>query len=358
VNVSQEIDWAILTGRPQPVLDEGAVADALQGRPVVVTGAAGSLGWPLSMAIARAKPSRLVLFDWHESSLFRLRQALVSVAPDVPVQAVLGDVRDATRLVRVFAEVRPATVFHLAAYKHVPWGDEDPTAFASVNVLGAHAVIGAATSAGVGRIVYPSTDKAIDPPSLYGATKRLVEAQLRVAASSGGPTCTIARFVNVLGSQGSAPETFARLIRQGQPLSVTDPAMRRYWITPAHATLLLLHGGCLSEDAVIVAPDAGEEIEVIEIVRRLAGQLAPGKPTPEVRVTGARPGERLAEPLVAPHEVLEHVPLPGLLAVRGIRSLDARAVGDAVGEIARLLSVGAPDGEVRNALFTDTWTLR
>ena len=299
-----------------------------------------------------------MLFDWHESSLFRLRQALVSVAPDVPVQAVLGDVRDATRLVRVFSEVRPATVFHLAAYKHVPWGEEDPTAFASVNVLGAHAVIGAATSAGVGRIVYPSTDKAIDPPSLYGATKRLVEAQLRVAASSGGPTCTIARFVNVLGSQGSAPETFARLIRQGKPLSVTDPAMRRYWITPAHATLLLLHGGCLSEDAVIVAPDAGEEIEVIEIVRRLAGQLAPGKPTPEVRVTGARPGERLAEPLVAPHEVLVHVPLPGLLAVRGIRSLDARAVGDAVGEIARLLSVGAPDGEVRNALFTDTWTLR
>lgn len=122
MSVSQEIDWAILTGRPQPVLDEGAVADALQGRPVVVTGAAGSLGWPLSIAIARAKPSRLVLLDWHESSLFRLRQALVSVAPDVPVQAILGDVRDATRLVRVFTEVRPATVFHLAAYKHVPWG--------------------------------------------------------------------------------------------------------------------------------------------------------------------------------------------------------------------------------------------
>ncbi|MSQ44227.1 MAG: NAD-dependent epimerase/dehydratase family protein [Chloroflexi bacterium] len=358
MSVSQEIDWAMLTGRDQPVLDERAVADALHGRPVVVTGAAGSLGWPLSMAIARAKPSRLVLLDWHESSLFRLRQALVNVAPDVPVQAVLGDVRDATRLLRVFAAVRPAVVFHLAAYKHVPWGEEDPSAFASVNVLGAHAVIGAATAAGVARIVYPSTDKAIDPPSLYGATKRLVEAQLRVAAGSGGPACTIVRFVNVLGSQGSAPETFARLIRQGEALSVTDPAMRRYWITPAHATLLLLHGGCLSEDAVIVAPDAGDEIEVMEIVRRLGAQIAPGKPSPEVRVTGARPGERLAEPLVAPHEVLERVPLPGLLAVRAIRSLDARAVGAAVGSVAHLLSVGATDDAVRNALFTDTWTLQ
>lgn len=350
------IDWAAVTGRLQPALAREVIAARLGGRTVAITGAAGSLGAPLSHAVAAAGPSRLVIIDWHESSLFRLRQALAAAHPHVVIAAVLADVRDAARLRRALAPAPPSVLFHLAAYKHVPWGEEDPSAFASVNVLGARAVIEAATAVGTARVVYPSTDKAIDPPSLYGATKRLVEAQFRAAAATGGPWCTLVRFVNVLGSQGSAPETFVRLLRAGQALTVTDTEMRRYWITPAHATLLLLHGACLDEAAVTVAPDAGDEIAVVEIAARLARIVAPGG-SPEVRVTGARPGERLAEPLVAPHETLEPVGLPGILAVRGTTPINPAAVAAAVERVADLVAAGAPDPTVREALFTDTWSV-
>ena len=349
-------DWATVTGRPQPSLNHDAVRSRLRGQVVAITGAGGSLGVPLSHAVADAEPSRLLVIDWHESSLFRLRQALAIAHPEVRVDAILADVRDANRLRRAFEAAAPTTVFHLAAYKHVPWGEEDPTAFASVNVLGARAVIRAATATGVARVVYPTTDKAIAPPSLYGATKRLVEAQFRVAAASDGPACTLVRFVNVLGSQGSAPETFLRLLRANQAVTVTDPAMRRYWITPSHATLLLLHGACLDDRAVIVAPDAGDEITVVDIAARLAKIVVPGH-TPEIRVTGARPGERLAEPLVAPHESLEGVGLEGILAVRGMTAVDGVAVGAAVDRLATLLEDGAPDAMMRDALFTDTWSV-
>jgi O-antigen biosynthesis protein WbqV len=298
----------------------------------------------------------LLVIDWHESSLFRLRQALAAARPDIRIDAILADVRDGARVYRAFANAVPSILFHLAAYKHVPWGEEDPTAFASVNVRGSQTVIEAATAAGVGRVVYPSTDKAIDPPSLYGATKRIVEAQFRAAAASGGPACTLVRFVNVLGSQGSAPETFIRLLRAGQAVTVTDPAMRRYWITPSHATLLLLHGACLDERAVTIAPDAGDEITVLEIAARLAQMVVPGT-RHDIRVTGARPGERLAEPLVAPHESLAQVGLEGILAVRGLTAIDTAAVGAAVDRLVALLANGAPDGAVRDALFADTWTV-
>jgi O-antigen biosynthesis protein WbqV len=317
-----------------------------------------------------------VLFDLHESSLFRLREALAGAGSETgsEVRAVLGDVRDARRIKRLLAEERPELVFHLAAYKHVPWGEEDPEAFAAANVLGAQHVLEGAREAGVGQIVYPSTDKAIDPPSLYGATKRLVEGMLRVSAASGGPRAVTVRFVNVLGSQGSAPETFARLTREGQALTITDPRMRRYWITPEHARLLLLHGACLdplalgADGSLTVAPDAGDEITIMDIARRVWAAVAtpaqqaslaaaPGQPSgvlsgePAVRVTGSRPGERLAEPLTAPYEQLEALPLPGLLAVRGIPPADPERVAEAVQQVRRLLDDEAGPEALRAALF-------
>ncbi|HEX2326776.1 MAG TPA: polysaccharide biosynthesis protein, partial [Chloroflexota bacterium] len=206
----------------------------------------------------------------------------------------------------------------------------------------------------------------------YGATKRLVEGMLRVSAASGGPRAVIVRFVNVLGSQGSAPETFARLIREGQPMTITDPRMRRYWITPEHARLLLLHGACLdplalgAQASLTVAPDAGDEITIIDVAQRVwacvatpaqqasfAAQGEGGGPDgqPLVRVTGTRPGERLAEPLTAPYEHLEALPLPGLLAVRGGPPADPLQVAEAVQQVRRLLEEEAGPEALRAALF-------
>ncbi len=348
------IDWDAITGRPPFVLDEAAVQRRIRGRSVLVTGAAGSLGVPLVNALLAAGPATLALYDQHEGSLFRARQALGPASLDVHLQAILGDVRDRRRLQRVMGAVRPDLVFHLAAYKHVPWGEEDPEAFVATNVLGARCVIEAAGEAGVAQIVYPSTDKAIDPPSLYGATKRLVEAMLRVSSAGGGPHSVIVRFVNVLGSQGSAPETFARQIRAGRPLSITDQRMRRYWITPQHANLLLLHAACLDgqgEPALTVAPDAGEEITIMDVARRLWAALSPQAGEPEITVQGSRPGERLAEPLTAPGESLARLPLPGLLAVRGIPLPTAGAVERAVQRVLALLEGDANPQGLREALF-------
>ncbi|HEU5315651.1 MAG TPA: polysaccharide biosynthesis protein, partial [Chloroflexota bacterium] len=267
-------------------------------------------------------------------------------------------VRAGQRVRRMFEAHRPSLVFHLAAYKHVPWGEEDAEAFVDANVLGARAVIEAACAVGTERIVYPSTDKAIDPPSLYGATKRLVELMLYASAATGGPRCSIARFVNVLGSRGSAPETFARQLAHGQALSVTDAAMRRYWITPSHARLLLLHAACIDENAMTVTPDAGEEIPVVEIARRMTRALAPTDGEPQVAITGTRPGERLSEPIVAAHERLESLPLPGIWAVRGGVAADAGAVGASVDRLAALVGSGATNEALRGAVFQEIRALQ
>ena len=346
-----DVDWDAIAGRPPFGVDWAAVRERVAGSSVMVIGAGGSLGRPLAASLAAAGPRRLVLYDHHESSLFRLREALAGAHPSLGLAAVLGDVRAGRRLAGVMERERPHLVFHLAAYKHVPWGEEDPEAFAEANVVGARHVIQAAGSAGVEQIVYPSTDKAIDPPSLYGATKRLVEGMLAASALAGGPRATVVRFVNVLGSQGSAPETFARLIQLGKPLTITDPAMRRYWITPEHANLLLLHAACLPDRVATVAPDAGDEIAVAEIARRVYRALRPGAGEAEFVVTGLRPGERLSEPLVAPHERVERCSLAGLLLVRGGDSPDPQQIEDAVAQIARLIKTGASPHAIRQAVF-------
>ena len=353
------IQWDAITQRPPFAVDWDAVRQRVADRTVFVTGAAGSLGVPLSLALAEAKPARLVLYDHHEASLFTLRETLGAAQPQLPLRAALGDVRDAGRLQRLMRAERPHLVFHLAAYKHVPWGEEDAAAFVSANVGGARNIITAASEAGVDQIVYPSTDKAIDPPSLYGATKRLVEMMLYAQSEiSGGPRSTIVRFVNVLGSRGSAPETFARQLLEGRSLTVTDRAMRRYWITPDHARLLLLHAACQTERAMTVAPDAGEEIAVLEIARRVTLALRPHETDPQIAVTGLRPGERLSEPIVAPHERLEPLALPGLLAVRGGKSPSQTEVTPAVTRLIDLLVREDSNKVIREALFEEITALQ
>ena len=353
------IDWDTITQRPPFSIDWGAVRERVSGRNVLVTGAGGSLGAPLALALAEAGPARLGLYDHHEASLFHLREALAAAHPEVPLSAVLGDVRDAWRVHRLLAAERPHLVFHLAAYKHVPWGEEDAAAFVSANVLGARNVVRAAGDAGVEQIVYPSTDKAIDPPSLYGATKRLVEMMLyAVSAGEGAPRCTVVRFVNVLGSRGSAPETFARQLLEGRSLTVTDRAMRRYWITPDHARVLLLHAACLIERAVTVAPDAGDEISVLEIARRMTLALRPSERDPQIAVTGLRPGERLAEPLTAAHERLEPLALPGIVAVRGTFAPHPQEVAPALSRLIDLLAQDQSNDVVREATFAAVTALQ
>lgn len=342
----QPLDWERLLGRPVIRFAPEVLRPAVAGRRVLVTGAGGSLGRALVRWLVAAEPAALVLLDHHEPSLFQLRQAVGAVP--VPCRFVLADVRDRVRLERLLTRERIAVVFHLAAYKHVTSGEENPEAVVEVNVLGTLRLLEAAALAGVERFVYPSTDKAVRPPSLYGATKRLVELVLRARAQAGlGPPAVAVRLVNVLGSQGSVIEIFLQQIMAGQPLSLTDPAMRRYWITEDEAVGLLLVAAWLRESGPLVL-DLGEPVPLVEIARRLWRALG-REGEPPLRVVGPRPGERLVEELTYPDERLRPTAVPGVRAVVAASSPPAGLLA-ALAALERDLMDLAP-ADLRRRLF-------
>ncbi len=314
------IDWDRLLDRAPIATDPAVLTETFAGRRVAITGAAGSLGRELSMMIAAYGPAALTLIDSSEAGLFALRERLLLVGYDeARLRFALADMRNRRRIATIFTAARPEIVFHLAAYKHVPWAEAEPSEYLDANLGGGQVVIEEAARAGVARLVYPSTDKAVNPPSLYGATKRIIEAQLREVAATSALRCVASRFVNVLGSQGSVGVTFARRIASGQPLPITDAAMDRYWIAPQHGTLLLTAAAApaFDEPFTILLPDALPAVPVVEIARRIWERLGHSGEPPLV-ITGSRPGERLHEELTGAGETYEPGPYHGILHVRGM----------------------------------------
>ncbi len=314
------IDWDRLLDREPVTADTATLAETFAGRRVAITGAAGSLGRELSMTIAAHGPATLTLIDSSEAGLFALRERLLLAGHDeTGLRFALADMRNRRRIAALFAAARPELVFHLAAYKHVPWAEAEPSEYLDANLGGGQTVIEEAARAGATRLVYPSTDKAVNPPSLYGATKRIIEAQLREVAATSAMRCVASRFVNVLGSQGSVGITFARRIASGQPLPITDAAMDRYWIAPQHGTLLLTAAAApaFDEPFTILLPDALPAVPVVEIARRIWACMGHSGEPPIV-ITGLRPGERLHEELTGAGETYEPGPYRGILHVRGM----------------------------------------
>ena len=284
-----------------------------------MTGAGGSVGVHLAERLLDLEPERLTLLDHHDHALFTLKARLDRAAPSGPWRLALADVRDETRLARELDAARPHAVFHLAAYKHVPFGEAFPEETFAVNVLATMTLLRLAGEQGVDRFVYPSSDKAVNPPSLYGATKRLSEILVQQAARDSGRRYVIARFVNILGTRGSAIETFAEQLQSGVPLTVTDERMTRYWISMREATWLLLQAAAVGSSGGPLMLDAREEIPIVAIVRRVEALLAPDAHQRPMRFTGLRPGERLREELLSDHESFEPGPCSGLLVVRNRR---------------------------------------
>jgi FlaA1/EpsC-like NDP-sugar epimerase len=330
---------AILLGRPLRAIPTAAGRDVLAGARVLVTGAAGSVGSALIARLLPLAPELVVAADIHEASLFRLAR---DAPPGVPLDLRVVDVRNEVKLRRLFAEVRPRVVFHLAAYKHVPFGEREADEPISVNVLGTDAIARVAAEAGVAHVVYPSSDKAVNPPSVYGATKRLAETLLLArAASSQRPSVHVVRYVNILGSSGSVLETFAAQVQAGLPLTLTDPAMTRYWMAMDEAVDLLIHAlGLPSASRILL--DAGEATPVKTMAERLYRILRPDIRAPEFVVTGARPGERLAEELASASESLTPAD-DGVLQVATGRSHRPTDVDPMIQELARLFADGEPE---------------
>jgi FlaA1/EpsC-like NDP-sugar epimerase len=292
----RDIEIADLLGRAQVDTDLAVVRELITGRRVLITGGGGSIGSELARQVSACAPARLTLLDHDETHLFDAAAPLPAT-----VRQRLADVRDVRSLRQVFEQEKPEIVFHAAALKHVPLLEAHAAQAASTNVLGTMNVLSCAQAVGASRLVFISTDKAVRPSSVMGATK-LIGEQLVLDTRLHISTCAV-RFGNVLGSRGSVVPTFVSQIRAGGPVTVTDPRMTRYFMSIPEAVRLVLHAAALSRGGEIFMLDMGEPVRIMDLAKRMI-QLSGRRPGAdiEVRVTQTRPGEKLAEQLHTPEE--------------------------------------------------------
>jgi len=278
----------------------------ISGKTLLVTGAGGSIGSELCRQIAQHQPRLLVLFERYENALHSLMLELGAAFPDMTIHPVIGDITVPDRVAEVFHQTTPDIVFHAAAHKHVPLMELNPKEAIRNNILGTRVVAEAALRTGVDRFVLISTDKAVNPSSIMGATKRVAEHLMQEFNQEGLTKFTVVRFGNVLGSNGSVVPLFYEQIRKGGPVTVTDPEIKRFFMTIPEAVQLVLQASVIGKGGEVFILDMGEQIRVADLARNmivLAG-LVPGKDV-EIVFTGLRPGEKLYEELFEEHEQAE-----------------------------------------------------
>ena len=340
-----------LLGRRQIETDLEAVTAMLRGRRVLVTGAGGSIGSEIARQVAAAQPSDLILLDHDETHLHDLLGDLEATAG---VEPILADVRERDRVLSVFSRHRPEVVFHAAAHKHVRFLEECPGEAVSTNVLGTANVADAAAAAGTRRFVLISTDKAVRPASVMGASKWFAERIVRSLDDAGCAFSSV-RFGNVLGSRGSVIPKFLRQISRGGPVTVTDPAMTRYFMSVPEAVELVLQAAAMARGGEVFTLDMGEPVNILDLARkviRLSGRV-PGVDVP-IEVVGAGPGEKLSEEFLDPDEHPSRTEHPAIFAShpeapdRGslraaIREMEALAMQERDDELSSRMKAMAAD---------------
>ena len=314
----RDIEPDDLLGRDPVELDEAGIGDILAGKAVLITGAGGSIGSELCRQVARYKPARLVLFELSEFNLYSIEQELSEAFPALPLVRLVGDVKDLDALQRTFDAWRPQVVFHAAAYKHVPLM-ENLNAWSALrnNTLGTYHAALAAARAGVGRFVLISTDKAVNPTNVMGASKRAAEMAISLLAGLHPGTRFMAvRFGNVLGSSGSVIPKFKEQIARGGPVTVTHPDIIRYFMTIPEAARLVLQAAAIGDTGQVLVLDMGEPVRIVDLARdliRMSGH------TPEeipIVFSGLRPGEKLYEELLADGDATLATSIPRLRLAR------------------------------------------
>jgi FlaA1/EpsC-like NDP-sugar epimerase len=314
----------------------------------MVTGAGGSIGSELARQIARFEPRQLVMFEQNEFALYTIEQEFAASHPRVPATCAIGDVKDAARVEHVIRTHKPSVIFHAAAYKHVPLMEKENAWQALLNnVSGTHAIARAAAAAGVEKFVFVSTDKAVNPTSVMGASKRLAEMVCQALQQPGGTRFVMVRFGNVLGSTGSVIPRFREQIAQGGPVTVTHPEITRYFMSIPEAAQLVLQAGLMGQGGEIFALDMGEPVRIVDLARDMIRLSGLTEDDIKIVFTGLRPGEKLFEEVLADGEQTLATPHPKVRIARA-RSVDGGWL-DAL--IAWLQQTGAPeDREVRSAL--------
>ena len=315
VGAIRPITEADLLGRHEIDTDVDAIAGYLTGKRVLVTGAGGSIGSELCRQVARFAPAELVMLDRDESALHGVQMLIEGRALLDSRNLVVADIRDADRIMEVFSEHRPEVVFHAAALKHLPLLEMHPGEALKTNVIGTQNVLSAATSHQVGRFVNISTDKAAEPTSVLGFSKRLAERLTANVARNDPGTYLSVRFGNVLGTRGSVLTAFTAQVEAGGPITVTDPDVTRFFMTVEESVQLVIQAGAVGSAGEALVLDMGEPVRIADVAKRLAAR----SPRPiEIVYTGLRRGEKLHEILLSEgevdvrpsHPLISHVPVP------------------------------------------------
>ena len=310
VSISQirDVDVVDLLRREPVRLDMGEIAGYLEGRTILVTGAGGSIGSEIVRQVVRFKPREIILLGRGENSLYILERELQQSWPNLNWSTIIADVRDREKIEYIFSRYRPEVVFHAAAHKHVPMMEENPDEAVFNNVIGTKNIVEVSFANNVERFVNISTDKAVNPTSIMGASKRVAEYIVQIVAEQAGADKAFVsvRFGNVLGSRGSVIPLFKQQIEKGGPVTITHPKMARYFMTIPEAAQLVLQAGSIGNNGVVYVLDMGEPIKIIDLAKdliRLSG-LVPEEDI-EIAYTGMRPGEKLFEELLTSEEGME-----------------------------------------------------
>ncbi len=329
VTVSQirKVEVDDLLGRDKVILDNHGLLDLIGGRTVLVSGAGGSIGAELCRQIARFEPRLMVLFELNELALYRIEQEFRERFPDIPIVCAIGDVKNASRVEELLRRHSPAVVFHAAAYKHVPLM-ENENAWEAVrnNIFGTHTLARAAQNHGVEKFVMISTDKAVNPTNVMGASKRLAEMVCQGLQHDSGTAFIIVRFGNVLGSTGSVIPKFHEQISKGGPVTVTHPDIIRYFMSIPEATQLVLQACLMGHGGEIFVLDMGKPVKIADLARDMIRLSGFSEEDIRIVYTGLRPGEKLFEELLADGENTLPTPHPKLRIAKA-RSVDPQWLG-------------------------------
>lgn len=307
VEVTQfkDVDVEDLLGREPVKLDVEGIADSITNKRVLVTGAGGSIGSEICRQIARFSPEEIVLLGHGENSIYSIEMELRNSLPELNISTEIADIQDKSKLMQIFENRRPHVVFHAAAHKHVPLMERNPEEAVKNNALGTKNTAEASDHSGVNTFVMVSSDKAVNPTSVMGATKRLAEMIVQHMDTISKTKFVAVRFGNVLGSRGSVIPLFKKQIQNGGPVTVTDPEMVRYFMTIPEASRLVIQAGALAKGGEIFVLDMGEPVKIVDLAKNLIKLSGYTVEEIGIKFSGIRPGEKMYEELLSNEEVHE-----------------------------------------------------
>ena len=317
LNQVRDVEVADLLGRDEVILDSSNIESYIKDQVCLITGGGGSIGSEIVRQLVKYQPKEIVVLDIYENNAYDLQQSLKRHYPNLNFRVIIASVRDKERICKIFDEVRPSVVFHAAAHKHVPFMEENPSEAIKNNIFGTLNVAQCAHEHKVKRFILISTDKAVNPTNIMGATKRIAELIIQSINTISETEFAAVRFGNVLGSNGSVIPLFKEQIKAGGPVTITHPDITRYFMTIPEASRLVIQAGALAKGGEIFVLDMGEPVKIVDLATQLI-ELSGYKPNQDIKIEfiGLRPGEKLFEELLLEEEGLESTKQEGILIAR------------------------------------------